>query len=177
MREKPSILLPALYGGVVIGFLIGIPILNYVNACCCAGVLIGGALSVFFYKKDLMPDMPPLESSDAVKLGALAGAIGGVFGTVLGQLIQLTSGTDAASEMDKAIDEMSSRPGTEGAIQFMEMIRSFMESPFFLLVGLIFSVVLCTLFGLLGGLIGYAIFKPKQQMMNAMPPQPPTQML
>jgi hypothetical protein len=172
MQEKPGMLLPALYGGVVVGFLFGVPYLNYVNVCCCAGVLAGGALSVFFYKKDLMPGMPPLESSDSLKLGAMAGAIGGVVATILSQLINVITGTDPRLEIQASIDQMSGQQGTEGVIEVMEWILSVMDSPFFILGSLLFSVVICTIAGLLGGLIGYSMFKPKKPMMNM---QPPTQ--
>jgi hypothetical protein len=160
MRTKPPILLPALYGGIVIGVLVGVPYLNFVNCCCCAGVLAGGVLAVFFYKKDFMPDMPPLDSGDALKVGALAGAIGGVVATVLGQLLQLVSGQNVKEELETAMEHM---PGGEGEA-VLQMVMSFVDSPFYILIGLVFSVFLCTVFGLLGGLIGYAVFKPRGSM-------------
>jgi len=42
MPEKPSILMPALFGGIITGVLSGIPFLNFINCLCCAGVLLGG---------------------------------------------------------------------------------------------------------------------------------------
>jgi len=46
------------------GLISGIPFLNFVNCCCCAGVLFGGFMAVFFYSKELKAGMAPLESSD-----------------------------------------------------------------------------------------------------------------
>ncbi len=175
MKPKPSLVLPALYGGIIIGVLTGVPYLNFVNCCCCAGLLAGGILSVFFYKNDLTPDMPPLESSDGLRLGALAGAIGGVIGTALGQIIQGVAGMDSKEELNRAIEEIGGQSGTDAVVALMETISSFMDSPLFILASLVFSVFFCTVFGLLGGLIGYAIFKPRQTMMNMPPYQPPTQ--
>ena len=176
MPEKPSMLMPALYGGIIMGFLVGVPYVNYINICCCAGVLAGGFLSVFFYKKDLTRDMPPLESSDGLKLGAIAGSIGGVIATVISQVIQVVSGVDAKEGIQKSIEVMSSRQGSEGIISIMEGIATFMDSPLFFLAHLIFLVILCTIFGLLGGLIGYSILKPKPELMNVQPPPPPPQL-
>jgi hypothetical protein len=171
MQPKPPIVLHALYGGVFIGMLFGVPYLNFVNCCCCAGVLAGGVLTVFFYKKDFTPDMPPLDSGDALKLGALAGAIGGVIATIVGQIFQFVSGQNVKEELEAAMEQM---PGGEGEA-VMQMLMGFIDSPFYILMSLIFSVVLCTIFGVLGSLIGYSIFKPKQPSIQS-PLYPPTQM-
>lgn len=171
MREKPGVFMPALYGGIFIGLFFGVPYLNFVNCCCCAGVLAGGVLAVFFYKKDFTPDMPPLDSGDALKVGALAGAIGGVMATIFGQLVHVISGRNVKEELESAMERM---PGADGEAA-MQMILGFIDSPFAIFFSLIFSAVLCTIFGLLGGLIGYAIFKPKQQVIMPQQYNPPSQ--
>ncbi|MBI5470927.1 MAG: hypothetical protein HY961_01135 [Ignavibacteriae bacterium] len=169
---KPNFAKPVLFGGLIIGLLFGVPILNYANCLCCAPVMLGGFLSVFFYKKDLLPGMPPLQSSDGIKLGALSGAIGGVIATVIGQFFQLFTGEETKAEFDRMIEQMQGQPGAN----VLEMMRNFIDSPIAIIVSLVVSVILCTIFGLLGGLIGYSVLKPKQEMMNVPPPNPPTQM-
>jgi asparagine N-glycosylation enzyme membrane subunit Stt3 len=172
-QTKPSMMMPAVYGGLIMGVLYGVPYLNFINCCCCAGVLAGGFLSVFFYKNELLPNMPPLEASDALKLGALSGVIGGVFGTIIAQGAQVLTGQDVQAELDELLDQMNN-PDAEA---FVQMFVSFFDSPFFLILSLVFSIFICVMFGLLGGLIGYAILKPKQPMMNVPPPyHPPTQL-
>ena len=171
MQPKPLYFLPAVYGGIFIGIFFGVPYLNFVNCCCCAGVLAGGVLAVFFYKKDFTPDMPPLDSGDALKVGSLAGAIGGVVATILGQIIQVLSGQNVKEELERAMEQM---PGGEGEA-VMQMMLGFIDSPFVIFFSLIFSVFICTIFGLLGGLVGYAIFKPKQQIVVSPPYNPPSQ--
>ena len=171
MILKPTYAKPALFGGLIIGVLFGAPILNYANCLCCAPVILGGFLSVFFYKKDLLPEMPPLESSDGWKLGAMAGAIGGVIATVLSQFFQLFTGAESRAEFDKMIEQMEG----QSAVTFLEMMRDFMDSPLAIVVGLVVSVFICTIFGLLGGLIGASVLKPKQPPANLFPPRPPAQ--
>lgn len=172
MREKPGMMMPALYGGLIMSVLYGVPYLNFINCMCCAGVLLGGFLSVFFYKKDFLPDMPPLESGEALKLGAMSGVVGGVVGTLIGQLSQLLMHESVKEELDKSMDQFRG----EEAEAFLRMFATFFDSPFFIFVSLVFSVILCVVFGLIGGLIGYAVLKPKQQVMNMAPPyQSPTQ--
>jgi hypothetical protein len=164
--------MPALYGGIIMGVISGIPFLNLVNCLCCAGVLFGGFMAVFFYKKDLASDGPPLTSSDGVQLGALAGVFGAIIGSVIAGGLLLTVGNVAGEAMYKAIMSVYDSAGIldkmpPEAIEQME--RGIMDggfSVFQFFMGLVVDVI----FGLLGGLIGYAVFKPKA---TAVPPVAP----
>ena len=172
MPEKPNKLMPALYGGIIIGVISGIPVLNLLNCCCCAGVLLGGALAVFFYKNDLKEGMPPLTSGDSIELGALAGVIGAVVGSILtaGFMAALgnVSGETIMGILEGFRDQMP--PGT------LEQVEESIRESGFSILQLVMSLVIDTVFGLLGGLIGFAIFKPKPQMLNTQPPAiPPSQ--
>ncbi len=174
MPEKPSKLMPALYGGIIMGVISGIPFLNFVNCLCCAGVLFGGFMAVFFYKKDLRPEDPLLTSSDGVQLGALAGVFGGIVGSLLTALLFYTIGNVAGQAMYKGIMSLYDSLGIldkmpPEAVEQME--QGIMEkglSAVQLFLGLVIDVI----FGLLGGLIGYAVFKPKA---GIVPPTPPVQ--
>ena len=95
MPEKPSKLMPALYGGVIMGVISGIPFLNLVNCLCCAGVMLGGFMAVFFYQKDLTPEKGPLTNSDSLQLGALAGVFGALVGLVLTVIFHFALGAAA----------------------------------------------------------------------------------
>ena len=163
MPEKAGKLMPALYGGIIMGVISGIPFLNFVNCFCCAGVLFGGFMAVFFYKKDLPVEGLQLTSSDGVQLGALAGVFGAIVGSVITGGLLLSMGNVAGEAMYKMIIGIYDSAGIldkmpPEAVEQMErgiMEGGFSVGKFFL--GLVVDVV----FGLLGGLIGYAVFKPK----------------
>ena len=165
MPEKPSKLMPALYGGIIIGLLSGIPFVSLINCICCAGVIIGGFLAVFFYKKDLPPDAPPLTNNDALALGALAGLFGALFSNIISAGFMLTIGNVAASMVydmviwgyDKAgmLDKMP----PEALDQMKEGMYQDTISP----MNVLGSFITLPLFGLIGGLIGYAVYKPKKE--------------
>ena len=169
MPEKPNKLMPALYGGIIMGVISGIPFLNLLNCCCCAGILLGGALAVFFYKNDLKEGMPPLTSGDAIELGALAGVIGAVIGSILTAGFLAVLGNVSGEAIMGVLESFKDRmpPGT------LEQMEEKIREGGFSILQLVMSLVIDTVFGLLGGLIGFAIFKPKPQMLNVQPPAVP----
>ncbi len=175
MPPRPNKLIPALYGGIIMGFISGVPVLNIVNCCCCAGVLFGGLMAVFFYKNDLKPDMPPLSSSDAIAVGALAGLFGAIIACILEATVMLTMGNIAGSTIVDLILKFYDRAGIRdqlppGALDQLETLRLARYTPLLFVRALIVH----PLFGLLGGLIGYAVFKPKGiPVVPPSPPQPP----
>ncbi len=171
MQTKPNKLLPAVYGGIIMGVISGVPFLSFVNCCCCAGILFGGLMAVFFYKKDITQDMAPLSSSDALAVGALAGVFGAVVASVLDGIFMLAVGNLAGEKLAEIIRQFYDRAGVTdqlppGSLDQLDMLRN----AHFTVLKVVQSFIIHPLFGLLGGLIGYAIFKPKP----AIPTAPPT---
>jgi hypothetical protein len=174
MPEKPSKLMPALYGGIIIGLISGIPFLSFVNCLCCAGVLFGGVMAVFFYKKDLTPQMPPLSNSDALALGALAGLFGALFSNILSAVFLYTIGNVAGEATYKAVIGLYDSMGLLEQMppEALEQMEQGMMEGTLSAVSVISSFIIYPLFGLLGGLIGYALFKPKADTKQQPPVQP-----
>lgn len=173
MNVKPDKLIPALYGGVIMAIISAIPFLSMINCLCCAGVLLGGFLSIFFYKNNFTPDTPPYTSGDCMAVGALAGVFGAIIGTVL-SIISLQLFGNITGEM---ILEMLQNMNIELPEEAWDVMREQMAAGMSIgtvFMQLFFSLIIDTLFGLLGGLIGYGIYKPKQQIMPPPMPQPPT---
>ena len=77
---------PALIGGVLLGLLSAIPVVNLVNVCCCLWALIGGLLASYLYIKN---SPVPASAGDGAILGALAGLVGAVIVVVIGIPIRL----------------------------------------------------------------------------------------
>lgn len=172
--------MPALYGGIIMGVISAIPFLNFINCLCCAGVMLGGFLAVYFYKNNLTPEQPPLTSNDSMIVGVFAGLIGAVVGTVLGAFFFTLFGNITSEYLINTFKNMDIDvpPGTWEKAEEDARNGSMMQQ---IGLGALFSIILDPLFGLLGGLIAYSVFKPKQQFPTQgmtpppmwQPPQPP----
>ena len=80
---------PALIGGVLIGLLSVIPVVNLVNVCCCLWGILGGVLATYLYVKN---SPVPASPGDGAMLGALAGAVSAVIVIVIGIPISIVAG-------------------------------------------------------------------------------------
>ena len=150
---------PALLGGLFIGVLSALPIINMGNCCCCLWVLGGGVLAVYLRQQNLPV---ALEASEGALLGLMAGVIGGVVWGVLSIPITLLMGPLQAEWMAKILERGQDVPPEmrEGLERMMGTgVQAF---------AIIFNVIISTVFGMLGGLLGVAIFKK-----NVPPPPPP----
>src|SRR5687767_1736426 len=71
---------PALAGGLALGILSAIPIVNFVNCICCLWVLAGGGLTAY-----LLNQQRPgrLTYGDGAFGGVIAGLVGAVVATII----------------------------------------------------------------------------------------------
>ncbi len=179
MFEKPSKFRSALIGGLVIGAVSGLPGLNLLNCCCCAGIVLGGMLTLHLYRQEFTPEMPPLESSDALIIGIMAGIVGALASTMLSAMLTVLFGSVeeqlVMNFMEKFLHRMEQSGGVppESFDELRNQLRmSFAESRTIggVLRGLVFALILYPIFAMLGGLIGYGIWGRRKPPV-AEPPQ------
>src|SRR5262249_2515277 len=175
MLEKPSKIVPALIGGIILGLLSAIPGVNLGNACCCLWVLLGGAIAA----KMLITRSPvyPVQSGDGAVVGLLAGAVGSVVNLVIGIPLQLLFGQAIMVSFFEWMRNLTSQDPNATA-QIDQAIRMYQNRPFAEALGqalvywLIGSVITMG-FAALGGLLGVAFFeKRKGGPPQAYPPPP-----
>jgi len=165
---------PALIGGLIAGILSVIPLVNLVNCCFCAWLLVGGAVAA----KMLINRTPrPIKSGEGAQVGALAGLIAaGVYFIINLALIVFSVGLVFQQKLFARIEEMSDDP------QFRETIQKIIEAnvnqtPGQRLISslpiLIALSVLYMGFSTLGGLLGVALFEKRRE--QPPPPQYPPQ--
>jgi hypothetical protein len=160
MDKRPSKLIPSLIGGAVIGVLSTIPIISLGNCLCCMWVLLGGGLAVFLYQKDLPPDAE-FPSGDAAIVGLLAGLFGALFGTFLTYFFMAIWGF----EFQQGLIDWILESGEELTPEVEDFLYDLRDSEglnmMFVFIRLFGSLLINSIFGLLGGILGHAIFKKK----------------
>lgn len=150
---------PALLGGAFIGVMSALPIVNMGNCCCCLWVLAGGVLAVYLRQQN---SAVAVTAAEGALIGLLAGVIGGVIGTVLSIPIQMMVGPMQEEWMGRIIAGNEDIPP-----EAREMMDRLMAGNTLRAAGALLNIVVSTIFGMLGGLLGVAIFKKN------VPPQPP----
>ena len=168
---------PAVIAGVACGAAAAIPPISCLNLCCCALVIGGGFLAVFLSFKETPPAAEPPYGDGAV-LGLMTGVIGAFTGTVIGipiQLITTRMGWQPdISQLEEALD------GADIPPQVLEMMEQFMSGGGLgfvaILVSLFISLIVYSIFAMIGALIGVAVLHKKHVGAapgGYVPPPPP----
>ncbi len=76
--ENQKIVSAAVVGGLTAALLTTTPIVNLVNCLCCAGIIFGGALGMFYYAR-LNPEPELISPPTAVTVGIVTGLFGAFF--------------------------------------------------------------------------------------------------
>lgn len=161
--NNANIFKSALIGGVALGVLSALPIIGSFNCVCCAWAICGGILAAYLYVKD----SPSLVTMGR---GALTGLAAGAIGAVVCSLFSIpqqlisTGGASASMLMEQFEEQMSKNPSfpeelrqsIEALLMREDIMTLIAVSQFF------FSIVFFSLFAMLGGAIGVAIFEKRK---------------
>jgi ABC-type phosphate transport system permease subunit len=150
---QPAKLQPALLGGVTIGVLSALPVINLAN-CCCAWILFGGGLAAYLMQQN-HPE--PIQAGD----GAIVGVLAGIVGAFVWLIVSVPIGAMMAP-FQSEMAARAMRDATDMAPELRALFENMSGAPA-IGIGLIFGffVMLCvsTVFGMVGGLFGALIFK------------------
>jgi hypothetical protein len=149
---------PAFWGGLFIGVLCALPL---VSCCCCLWMLGGGALTVYLRQQN-QPGIVP--ASEGAIMGLMAGVIGALITTVLSIPMTMMMGPFQEQLMERVL---SSNPDFPQELRGLFATGAMGVAGVFL--ALLFNLVVMSIMGLLGGLLGVAVFQK-----NPPPPPPGT---
>lgn len=153
----PPKLQPALFGGLFIGVLSALPFISAGNCFCCMWVIGGGALAVYLMQQN---HPYPITAADGALVGLLAGLVGGVVGTIVSIPVDMMMGPFQQQLMERIVSSPDFPAETRTMIENMSV-----GSGGFSVVGTVVKLVtfeiVGLIFGLLGGLLGVALFKKK----------------
>ena len=184
LMNEDTMLKPALIGGVLLGILSALPLVNYFNCFCCAWVIAGGVLAARLYVKD---SAVPVTLGRGLAVGLLTGVIGTIVFALFSIPLILMSrgGSGIMEQLKQAAEQVPNMPP-----QTREAIASLAAqggvNTLIYIVGFIVTLVLYSLVAMIGGAIGVAIFEkrktgsgqpeppPQQPPADLPPPPPPT---
>ena len=159
--KSNAMLMPAVWGGLLLGVLSALPIVAVGNVCCCLWIVLGGALAAYVLQSNTPQ---PITPGDGALVGLLAGIIGAVVQAIVSLPIKLLMGPFTQKILEQVQQSISSQPdvpdnvrqmlerlgGSSGAFSLIAVVMGFM---FMLCIGAVFAT--------LGGLLGAVIFKKK----------------
>lgn len=163
----PAKLQPALLGGVMIGVLSALPLINLAN-CCCAWILFGGALSAYLMQQNYPQ---PIQVGDGAIVGLLAGIVGAFVWVIVSVPISVAMApfeSEIANRMMRDAADMA--PELRG---FLENVSGRPVIGLGLIIGFFIMLCVSTAFGMLGGLFGALMFRKHQPPAAPPPPIPP----
>ncbi|KAF0230722.1 MAG: hypothetical protein FD167_4785 [bacterium] len=150
---------PALISGVIFGVISLIPFVNMLN-CCCGWLLVCGLVAVKMYSSN---NPNPVSSSQGATVGAISGAIAAIIIQMVNMIYSVFSYKGTSTEELREIfrRELEKQPTTDPKV--VEMIMQWADIVLnnlivFAFIGMIIGIVIMTVFGALGGLIGVSLF-------------------
>ena len=160
-----------LFGGLFIGVLSALPIVNIAN-CCCLWILGGGAIAAYLAQQE---DPAPLRLPTGAWIGFCAGVFGAIvwlFASAAVDLIVAPLQQSAANLMLRNATDIP--PDVRSWLEDMGNSTSFAVR---MTIGFFFQLFVAAPFAALGGLLGAAMFgrrDPRAPVAQTMDNQPPT---
>ena len=143
----------ALLGGLFIGILSALPIVNVAN-CCCVWI-VGGGLIASYLSQD---DPHPL----TIGRGARAGLLAGIFGAFIWLFAAMVLNAVVAPLQERMVDSMirNAQDMPPDVRAWLETIGNRASSPLRYLLGFLFHFFGGLIFATLGGVLGAIFFSP-----------------
>jgi hypothetical protein len=145
-----------LLGGLFIGVLSALPIVNLAN-CCCLWIIGGGVLSVYFAQQD---HPYPLGLMEGARIGFRAGVAGAVIWLLSSLVIDSIVAPLQQSAADLLLRNASDIPPQVRA--WLESAADSTTGSARVIAGFLFQLFIAAPFASLGGLLGAALFAPAE---------------
>ena len=168
----PAMMKPTLIAGVITGVIVSIPVIGGLTMlACCAPVIGCGFLAAYLYSKDCRGTGAPFRAGRGALVGWVSGLWFAVTVTVVGgALSMLMSSGDPFAD---AMEQVENSPGmTPESMEVAEKFIGFLQdTPMIVLalIGLVFYVILASIFATIGGAIGGAVFKVEEEVPSIQP--------
>ncbi len=168
----PPMLKPTLIAGVITGVVASIPVLGGIAMLLCCSPVIGcGFLAAYLYSKDCRGAGAPFRAGRGALVGWVSGVWFAITITVVGSAFGLM--TSSGDPFGDALEKMESSPGMtpEGMEMAEKAVEFLQDTPMIVLFlfGLVFYLILTSIFATIGGAIGGAVFKVEEEVPKVQP--------
>jgi hypothetical protein len=166
---------PAVIGGVLLGILSSLPVINLFNCFCCAWVIGGGIFAAYLYVKD---SPVAVTLGRGVAIGLLAGAVGSIVSVLFSlplQRLMNKEGFGVMEQVRQMVEQIPNLP-SETRDRFRALTSRDDLNLFLYVMGTLFMLGINCVMAMLGGTIGVALFekrKPRDPWTQAPPDEPP----
>lgn len=143
----------ALVGGLFIGILSALPIVNVAN-CCCLWILGGGLIASYLLHDDAQPM--------TIGRGARAGLLAGIFGALIWLCASMALNVVVAPLQQRMVDAMirNAQDMPPDVRTWLDTIGNRASSPVRYLLGFVFHLFGGIIFATLGGVLDAIFFSP-----------------
>jgi hypothetical protein len=149
-------------GTFVMTLLAVVPILNFINLFCCAGIILGGLTGTYFYNREIADTNLQLQNKDGVIIGILSGIITAIIATGVSVLFSMFTQQNPITETMVLFEGMDLPPEFHEQLnKLSNEYNQYGYSPTMTIISFVMYLILYPLFGALGGMIGVAILKKK----------------
>lgn len=165
--NSPNKMTSIIYGTLVMTMSAIVPVLNFINLICCAGIIAGGFVGVYNYWRQLQNAGLQLTSKDGGMIGILCGILSAVFVTGFTLIISLFSDTNPMLEFIKTFDELGIQTPPEMNHYIERFSNEFNEygfSPTISIISFISNLIIYPLFGTIGAILGVSLLNKKRNL-------------
>jgi hypothetical protein len=141
-----------LLGGLFIGVLSALPIVNIAN-CCCLWIIGGGALAAYFAQQN---DPAPLGLLTGARIGFRAGLVGAVIWLLASLAIDVIVAPLQQRVVGTMLRNATDMPPEVRA--WLETVGDRATAPLRYGVGFLFQLLIAAPFAAFGGVVGAAVF-------------------
>ena len=149
-----ALLLSGLIAGVLMAVFSELPILSIANCCLCLWIWAGGIFAVFLYRR-----FDNTVGPTTITQGLLVGLVAGLVAAILGTIIAAILGPISWQYVNQFITSLQGTGVDMGP--FADVFRT---AGGFSIFELFTNLVLYSIFGLVGGILGTLIFKGKPDL-------------
>ena len=167
-----SQLQPVVFGGLFIGVLSALPIVELGNLCCCLWIVGGGMLTAWLLQRDRTE---PLSLGEGAFGGFLAGIVGAFVSVAVSVPIDLATAPFQRRMMEFVVSSQGDMPPE--VREMLDSIGSTEGVLFAAVLGFVTMLIAGMIFSALGGLLGVLLFRPSSPQAPPPPsyvPPPPS---